>query len=529
MKHKSRYFIGCSFLLMMGCSVDDEAESGQISRGYAESAALTGGDIDATPNKNLSYATNPGAITSIKYGNHVLTTGGGYNAVLSCDGPDHQATNGESRSGRGIFLTTSGVMPACGRIPYKMTFAGTNSIDSKIEIGPFASPTAIVSLALDLNKSHTTDFEFLGSNESGWKEGCGYPQEGSWRSVSGQSRGRFADLKSPCFIDGEHPVAVAKRVVSPGLVMRARGLQGDITRTIKSIKIRDAAGHVVSGSREQIEIQAAFYSHPGTNSLAIEILPTRSAGRIPKGYSLEIEETIVVTEPSIAPGDLFTCGELRSGQSLSRGQFIDSCDGKTRLWHQTEGNVVLYSLPELKARWQSNTSNFATSKLLIQSDGNLVLLNGREDKVLFHTGTYNNYGSKLLIRNNGDIVINSADDQTVWRSSCGQLLPDQWLARGQYLDSCDRGTRLWHQSDGNLVLYRMPNMTAVWQSGTANSSTSKLIMQSDGNLVLLNSQENRAVFHTATYGKAGAYLFVRNQGDLVVNSSENIPLYRVGR
>jgi hypothetical protein len=150
----------------------------------------------------------------------------------------------------------------------------------------------------------------------------------------------------------------------------------------------------------------------------------------------------------------------------------------------------------MKPRWQTGTSNLATSKFRIQSDGNLVLLNGREDQVLFQSRTFYNNGSKLLIRDNGDLSVYSANNQPVWRTNCGILLSEQWLGRGQFLDPCDRRTRLWHQTDGNVVLYRTTDMTAIWQSRTANSSTSKLIMQSDGNLVLMNGQENRALYNT---------------------------------
>jgi len=39
------------------------------------------------------------------------------------------------------------------------------------------------------------------------------------------------------------------------------------------------------------------------------------------------------------------------------------------------------------------------------------------------------------------------------------------------------------QVDGNLVLYRVSNGSALWASGTAGKPMASLLMQPDGNLV----------------------------------------------
>ena len=96
MNLKSKYLVGCALILFFGCSVDDESGSNQTTeeRILPESQSSS----DQLPellntislSTNLSYSFNPGAIKSIKFGGNTLTTGGGYNSVLSCDGPDNR-------------------------------------------------------------------------------------------------------------------------------------------------------------------------------------------------------------------------------------------------------------------------------------------------------------------------------------------------------------------------------------------------------------------------------------------------------
>ena len=422
---KMNSLLGCYTALAVcflnACSQDKEAadsrflsDTSSSSETPSSSDLLRGGPRNTST--GLSYTANAGSISPIKWGPHTLTTGGAYNVVLSCDGPDRQQTNGESRGGAGHFLTPAGGLPACGKIPYKMSFSGTGAIEASWTIGPFQSPTAIVSVSMDLDKSHFPDYEFSNSALPFSDVGCGYPVGGAWMRVFGISRGRYSTLSSSCFIEDQYPVALAKRPFSPGIELKARGFLADISRTVKSVEILDGARRPVSSDAARIAIQGAFYNHPGTNAVALEILPLTSSGRIPAGYSIVIKERIVAGPPSMLPKDLGPCGRLESGKGLARGQFLDSCNGKYRLSHQTDGNVALYRLPGLSVVWSTKTSGKATSEFVMQVDGNLVLYNGKKNSALFHTFTYGNPGALLLLQDDGNLVVYSGNNRALWQS-----------------------------------------------------------------------------------------------------------------
>ncbi|MDI6097112.1 RICIN domain-containing protein [Actinoplanes sp. NEAU-A12] len=122
---------------------------------------------------------------------------------------------------------------------------------------------------------------------------------------------------------------------------------------------------------------------------------------------------------------------LVSGRSLFRGSALRSGNGRYTLWMQGDGNLVLYE---------------------VTAAGNRVL----------------------------------------------------WARGGQ------KAYRLTGQDDGDLVLYDhtrdhtvKPGDTfanpAIWASGTAGKGASTLRLQNDGNLVLYRDSDNTAVWDTATY------------------------------
>lgn len=106
--------------------------------------------------------------------------------------------------------------------------------------------------------------------------------------------------------------------------------------------------------------------------------------------------------------------------------------------------------------------------------------------------------------------------------SCGVLLPGEVLAPEQGLGSCDGRFTLVPQGDGNLVLYEN-GIGPLWNSQTAGSSISGLVMQEDGNLVLYDANA-AATWNSGTWGSPGAWLFVQDDGNVVVYL-DDVPLW----
>ena len=107
------------------------------------------------------------------------------------------------------------------------------------------------------------------------------------------------------------------------------------------------------------------------------------------------------------------CGDrMTTKRVLRRNMFLQSQDGRYRLWLQGDGNFVLYG-PSGRALWANN--RFTTDLMIMQSDGNLV--------------GYTNGGA------------------VTWASN-----------------TTGRADTLVVQSDGNLVLYGPRG--AAWSTGT---------------------------------------------------------------
>jgi hypothetical protein len=83
--------------------------------------------------------------------------------------------------------------------------------------------------------------------------------------------------------------------------------------------------------------------------------------------------------------------------------------------------------------------------------------------------------------------------------------------------------QLIYQNDGNFVLYRKPNypssagQTALWATGTENTSPGRAIFQIDGNLVVYDEFDH-ARWASNTNGQAATLLYLQGDGNLVIYS-----------
>jgi hypothetical protein len=104
------------------------------------------------------------------------------------------------------------------------------------------------------------------------------------------------------------------------------------------------------------------------------------------------------------------------------------------------------------------------------------------------------------------------------------LLPGQQLNINDRLMPPTGRTVLTMQSDGNLVLYRVDNGSALWSSNTCGQPVTHAIMQADGNFVCYDAN-GHAHWATGTNGNPGAQLLIQDDGNLVVYGPRQIPLW----
>lgn len=107
------------------------------------------------------------------------------------------------------------------------------------------------------------------------------------------------------------------------------------------------------------------------------------------------------------------------------------------------------------------------------------------------------------------------------------LGPNQSLGINQALVSPNGRFELILQSDGNLVLYRLTNGEALWDSRTNGQHVMRAIMQGDGNFVLYDFSF-RAVFASNTSGNPGSFLLMQDDGNAVIYRPNIVPIWATG-
>lgn len=103
-------------------------------------------------------------------------------------------------------------------------------------------------------------------------------------------------------------------------------------------------------------------------------------------------------------------------------------------------------------------------------------------------------------------------------ANCGRKEGGSSLGVGESWVSCNGQYKLTHQSDGNVVFYRVSDSAALWSTNTQGSGTS-LHMQGDGNFVLYRAGgtvPGNHLWHSVTHGNPGAYLIVQDDGRVAI-------------
>ncbi|GAB4198769.1 MAG: hypothetical protein Tsb002_33870 [Wenzhouxiangellaceae bacterium] len=108
-------------------------------------------------------------------------------------------------------------------------------------------------------------------------------------------------------------------------------------------------------------------------------------------------------------------------------------------------------------------------------------------------------------------------------TAASTLTANQWLHVNDSLTSTNGDFRLVMQGDGNLVLYRLSDSTALWSSQTNGNAGAEAVMQGDGNLVVYKNSV--ALWASNTSGNPMSFLNMQDDGNLVVYSSSNNALW----
>lgn len=103
------------------------------------------------------------------------------------------------------------------------------------------------------------------------------------------------------------------------------------------------------------------------------------------------------------------------------------------------------------------------------------------------------------------------------------MLADRTLRNNQYIDSSNACFRFIQQSDGNLVLYQLPNR-ALWSNGMQNRDVLHTIFQTDGNLVTYD-RAMRPLWASNSEGRGGVRLVIQNDGNAVIYRRDNVPIW----
>jgi hypothetical protein len=128
------------------------------------------------------------------------------------------------------------------------------------------------------------------------------------------------------------------------------------------------------------------------------------------------------------------------GSTLYPGESLWSPSRLYRLTQQTDGNLVLYSMPGNKPFWASGTFNHPNSVTQMQSDGNLVVY-APGHVAIWASGTAGHPNSVLFMQDDANVVIYAPGNVAIWATNAQNVVgctdgsrtqAAQYAASGQY-------------------------------------------------------------------------------------------------
>ncbi|NHZ97581.1 hypothetical protein F2P46_17895 [Massilia sp. CCM 8734] len=133
---------------------------------------------------------------------------------------------------------------------------------------------------------------------------------------------------------------------------------------------------------------------------------------------------------------------------------------------------------------------------------------------------FHQFLEKIMLRNKKNLLGVCLSCIATLGFAASTLTPNEFLVRGQYLQSPQGAYTLNMQSDGSLVMYRNDGLVRYRMSKNGEFA----VMQGDGNFVEY-SKFAVPLWNTGTHGNPGEWLSVQDDGNLVVYSRLNTPLW----
>jgi len=114
---------------------------------------------------------------------------------------------------------------------------------------------------------------------------------------------------------------------------------------------------------------------------------------------------------------------LVAGQWLEVNQYLQSTNGRYRLYMQGDGNLVLYDEAQgHKALWATGTNGRAGLHAAMQGDGNLVLYTPSPQAAVWSTKTNGFPGARLVLQSDNNLVVYQGGT-ALWDRHAGRLNP----------------------------------------------------------------------------------------------------------
>jgi len=230
-----------------------------------------------------------------------------------------------------------------------------------------------------------------------------------------------------CTLSGPagHPSATAVgpgRRLSPGSTLVSPGGQYRLTMQSDGDLVLYTAGGSPLWSSQTSAAAGAFAIMQADGNFVVysaanRVLWATGTGGHP-GAELEVQSDgdLAVAGPS---GPLWSSGsvnsELKAGEHLDSGWYLQSQGGECRLFMQSDGNLVLYAASG-QSVWSSGTSGSPGASAVMQADGNLVIYSA-SDQVLWTTKTAGKPGARLQLSRHADISISLPSGSVIWLPS----------------------------------------------------------------------------------------------------------------
>jgi hypothetical protein len=272
------------------------------------------------------------------------------------------------------------------------------------------------------------------------------------------------------------------------------------------------------------------------------------------------------------------CTDLKAGWQLNTGESLFSALGGFRLTMQSDGNLVLYAIDDMKLPidilhvmsgspdvlklyakpvWSTGThvpkeGRSPGRSCSMEENGNFVVYDD-ERRPVFETGTGGHPGAFLRLQSDGNLVVYTSDLKRAWASNTAARLT---LARESKQQRAARARPVLRQIRGRPAQFTM-DLRSRWRLNRGDSVYSplggfRLMLQDDGNLVLyviddeqipaditpllLHTEDLAQLYHNALWStrthtfsqKAGpgAYCVMEEDGNFVIYDDDDNPRFQ---